>query len=298
MSTAAESPPAGTTAFVLSGGGSLGAVQVGMLQALAAADVRPDLLIGTSAGGLNALWVAAHGMSADSLDALARTWVGLRRRDVFPIRPLQALAALVGRSSSLTSSRSLGDLVADNAGIDDLGEATIPVHLLTTDLLSGLDVLLSTGPVRDAARATAAIPGVFPPVQVGDRWLVDGAIATRAGVSHAIDLGATRVVVLPAGVPCAIQEPPRSAIGVALHALSLLIEQQLIIEVSTPADGVTLGLLPPLCPVSISPADFDHADELIERGRTASTAWIADGGLDRADPARFLALHHHDRASR
>ena len=298
MSAADESPSVGTTAFVLSGGGSLGAVQVGMLQALAAADVRPDLLIGTSAGGLNALWVAARGMSPDSLDALARTWVGLRRRDVFPIRPLQALAALVGRSSSLTSSQPLGDLVAENAGIDDLTEATIPVHLLTTDLLSGFDVLLSSGPVRDAARATAAIPGVLPPVQIGDRWLVDGAIATRAGVSHAIDLGATRVVVLPAGVPCALQEPPRSAIGVAVHALSLLIEQQLIIEVSAEVDGVSIGLLPPLCPVRISPADFSHAAELIERGRTASTAWIADGGLDRADPGRFLALHHHERSSR
>ena len=296
MSEAPETTPSpGTTAFVLSGGGSLGAVQVGMLQALSAAGVRPDLLIGTSAGGLNALWVAARGMSPDSLDELARIWTGLRRRDVFPIRPFQVLAGLTGRSRSLTSSQALGDLVADNAGIDDLTEATIPVHLLTTDLLSGFDVLLSTGSVRDAARATAAIPGILPPVQIGDRWLVDGAIATRAGVSHAVELGATRVVVLPAGVPCAIAEPPRSAIGVAVHALSLLIEQQLIIEVAAPAEGVEVGLLPPLCPMTTSPADFGRAAELIERGRTESADWIADGGLERDDPSRFLALHRHDQ---
>ena len=130
---------------------------------------------------------------------------------------------------------------------------------------------------------------------MGERWLVDGAIATRAGVSHAIELGATRVVVLPAGVPCAIAAPPRSAIGVAVHALSLLIEQQLVIEVDMEVEGVTIGLLPPLCPLTISSADFDHAAELVERGRTSSEAWIADGGLARARPSRYLSLHHHER---
>ena len=284
-----------TTAFVLSGGGSLGAVQVGMLQALAAAGVEPDLLVGTSAGGLNAAWVGAHGTSQESLAELAEVWIELRRRDVFPIRPLQLLRGLTGHGRSLFPGEPLGDLVARRAGIDVLEQARIPVHLLATDLFTGADVLLSTGSVRGAARATAAIPGVLPPVQVGERWLVDGAIATRAGVSHAIELGATRVVVLPAGVPCAIAAPPRSAIGVAVHALSLLIEQQLVIEVDMEVEGVTIGLLPPLCPLTISSADFDHAAELVERGRTSSEAWIADGGLARARPSRYLSLHHHGR---
>ena len=288
------SPAPGPTAFVLSGGGSLGAVQVGMLQALEAAGIRPDLLIGTSAGGINATWVGARGMSPGSLEQLARAWTDLRRRDVFPIRPLQILAGLVGRSPSLFPGEPLGDLVAERSGIQDLTEATIPVHLLATDLFSGIDVLLSSGSVRDAIRATAAIPGILPPVLIEGQWLVDGAIATRAGVSHAIELGATRVVVLPAGVPCAIDRPPRSAIGVALHALSLLIEQQLLIEVALPVEGVTIGLLPPLCPLAVSPADFGHAAELIERGRTDSAAWIAAGGLEHEDPSRFLALHRHD----
>ena len=287
------SPAPGRTAFVLSGGGSLGAVQVGMLQALAAADIQPDVLIGTSAGGINAAWVGARGMSPESLAELARAWTELRRRDVFPIRPLQVLAGLTGRRNSLFSGEPLGDLVAERAGIQDLSEATIPVHLLATDLFSGIDVLLSSGSVRDAARATAAIPGILPPVLIEGQWLVDGAVATRAGVSHAIELGATRVVVLPAGVPCAIDRPPSSAIGVALHALSLLIEQQLLIEVALRVEGVTIGLLPPLCPLTVSPADFGHAAELIERGRTDSTAWIDAGGLEREDPSRFLALHRH-----
>ena len=291
--TSGDAPPVHTTAFVLSGGGSLGAVQVGMLQALAAAGIEPDLLIGTSAGGLNATWVGARGTSPQSLDELARVWTGLHRRDVFPFRPLQLLGALLGRRRGLFPGEALGDLVEERAGIEDLGQARIPVHLLATDLLTGSDVLLSSGPMREAARATAAIPGVLPPVHLDGRWLVDGAIATRAGVSHAVELGATRVVVLPAGVPCAIDEPPRSAIGMAVHALSLLIEQQLVIEVSQPVEGVDVGLLPPPCPLSVSPGDFSRAAELIEHGRADAAAWIADGGLERRDPARYLAPHRH-----
>src|SRR6478672_7548151 len=89
------------TAFVLSGGGSLGAVQVGMLQALAAQGVEPDLLIGTSAGALNAAYVAGRGMGTRSLDDLAAIWAGLRRRDVFPLQPARLGAAAIGRAPSL-----------------------------------------------------------------------------------------------------------------------------------------------------------------------------------------------------
>jgi len=78
-----------TTAFVLSGGGSLGAVQVGMLQALEDRGIEADLLIGTSAGAVNAAYVAGHGMSHRSLADLAQIWRGLRRQTVFPFDPLR-----------------------------------------------------------------------------------------------------------------------------------------------------------------------------------------------------------------
>ena len=84
------------TAFVLSGGGSLGAVQVGMLQALAARGIEPDVLIGTSAGALNAAYVAGHGAAPAALDGLETIWSRLRRRDVFPIQPARLCAAAVG----------------------------------------------------------------------------------------------------------------------------------------------------------------------------------------------------------
>ena len=104
-----------TTAFVLSGGGSLGAVQVGMLQALALSGVHPDLLVGTSAGAVNAAWVAGHGMSTDSLDRARRVWAGLRRSDIFPVDPRQVVRGLTGRSMGITSDTRLRRLVGTHA---------------------------------------------------------------------------------------------------------------------------------------------------------------------------------------
>jgi predicted acylesterase/phospholipase RssA len=100
-----------TTAFVLSGGGSLGAVQVGMLQALAERSVTPDLLVGTSAGALNAVFVAAHGTSPAALDRLAATWAALRRDDVFPLRGPQMVLALTGARDALCADSGLERLV-------------------------------------------------------------------------------------------------------------------------------------------------------------------------------------------
>jgi NTE family protein len=282
-----------TTAFVLSGGGSLGAVPVGMLQALLARGVEPDLLVGTSAGAVNAAWVAGHGTSPGSLAELARLWAGLRRSDVFPFRPWRAVQAVAGRQSALCSDDGLRRLVHSHVGIQDLAEAVVPVHVVAADLLSGEEVLLSEGNVVDAVLASTAIPGVLPPVAVAGRQLVDGGVAHHTAVGQAVDLGATEVYVLPAGYPCALPGPPVSALGVAVHALTLLIEQRLIAEVGGYAGACRIRLLPPLCPLGVSAADFRHGAELVERGRRASEEWLDAGGVDLPRPERFLSLHRH-----
>lgn len=278
---------------MLSGGGSLGAVQVGMLQALAARGVDPDLLVGTSAGAVNAAWVGGHGMSADSLAELTGLWAGLRRQDVFPVSPRHVLSALMGRCPSLCPRSGLADLLVSHVGIGDFSEAAVPLHLVATDLLSGEEVLVSAGDVTTAVLASTAIPGVLPPVAMGARYLVDGGVAHHAAVSQAVDLGATEIYVLPAGYPCALERAPRSAVGVAVQALTLLIEQRLIAEVARYAGAVTIRVLPPLCPLVVSAVDFGHAVELVERGHRATAEWLDGGGADVAAPERFLSLHRH-----
>lgn len=152
-----------STAFVLSGGGSLGAVQVGMLQALAERHVTPDLLVGTSAGAVNAAFVAGRGTGPAALHELQELWTGLRRRDIFPLRRLHQLVIGAGSREALCSYRGLSRLVAANLRYEQLQQARIPVHLVTTNLLSGAEVLGSDGDAASAVLASAAIPGVSRP---------------------------------------------------------------------------------------------------------------------------------------
>jgi NTE family protein len=281
------------TAFVLSGGGSLGAVQVGMLQALAAQGVEPDLLIGTSAGALNAGYVAGRGTSTAALDDLAGVWAGLRRRDVFPLQPARLGAAAVGRAPSLCPNGSLRRLIAEHVAFDRLEHAAIPLHVVTTDVRSGEEVVLSAGDPVDAILASAAIPAVFPSVRIDDRDLIDGGVADNAAVSQAVALGSDVVYVLPTGYACALDEAPSSPLSSALQALTLLIEQRLILEVAHYAERTDIRVLPPLCPLSVSSTDFRHGALLVERARTATGRWLDEGGPRLAHPERFLSLHRH-----
>lgn len=282
-----------TTAFVLSGGGSLGAVQVGMMQALADRAVEPDLLVGASAGALNAAFIAGRGFSRQTVDDLASIWTRVRRQDVFPFAPHQHLLALSGVRPSLCSSRGLRRVIDEHLDYADLADATLAIHVVTTDVLSGTEVLLSTGAPGPAVLASASIPAVLPAVEIGGRLLFDGGVADNTPISQAVALGADRIVVLPAGTACALERPPRSALATAVHALTLLIEQRLVHDVARYHDQVELIVVPPLCPLAVSSLDFRQASALIERARNASHRWLEEGGHRRPDPQRFLSLHTH-----
>jgi NTE family protein len=281
------------TAFVLSGGGSLGAVQVGMLMALAERDIRPDLLVGTSAGAVNAAFVARYGGDAPALKKLAHLWAGLRRRDIFPFEPLGHVRAVRGSRPALFSNRALRQLLSLHLGEAELEHARIPLCVVATDLLSGQEVALSSGTMVEAVLASTAIPGVLPPVSHQGRTLVDGGLADHAAISQAIARGADRVYVLPAGYACALDSPPVTALGTAVQALTLLIQQRLVRDVQHFSDRAEIRLLPPLCPLHVSPVDFSQGAQLISEARASSERWLERGGTELPHPERFLALHHH-----
>jgi NTE family protein len=284
-----------TTAFVLSGGGSLGAVQVGMLGALVERGLAPDLLVGASAGALNAAFLADRGFSHESVDELAGVWRRLRRPHVFPFAPHRQLLALAGARASLCAPDGLRRLIEDHIRLHRLEDAALPLHVVATDVLSGTEVLLSSGPAAEAVLASAAIPAVLPPVMIEGRALFDGGIADNTPISQAVALGADRIIVLPAGVACALRSAPRSAIATAIHALTLLIEQRLVQDVAAYHDQVELIVLPPLCPLAVSSADFRHAEALIERAYDTTGRWLDAGRHHLPHPERFLSLHAHPR---
>ncbi len=132
-----------SVAFVLSGGASLGAVQVGMLHALSERNILPDHVFGASAGALNAAWVAGDPTLSD-LDDLAEIWTSLRTRDIFPLRPLTGLFGFVGRSNSLVSAGGLRSLITRYVRFERLEDAPIPLCVVATEVTSGKEVALET----------------------------------------------------------------------------------------------------------------------------------------------------------
>jgi len=121
--------------------------------------------------------------------------------------------------------------------------------------------------------ASAAIPGIYPPAEVEGRCYMDGGTVNNTPISRAVSLGAEVVWVLPTGYACALQAAPASALGMALHGLTVLIHQQLAADFTRYRDQVDLR---------VSRADFSHTAALIERAERSTTAWLDSGSYRNA----------------
>jgi NTE family protein len=227
------------------------------------------------------------------LDDLATIWRRLRRGDVFPFSPARQALALAGARPSLCSPDALRRLVESHVGDARLEDTAIEPHVVATDVQSGVEVVLSHGETVPAVLASTAVPAVFPTVTIDARALFDGGIANNTPITSAVEAGADRVVVLPAGVACALAHPPRSALATAVHALTLLVEQRLVLDVAAMRDEVELIVLPPLCPLPVSSSDFRFARWLIDRARASTGRWLDAGHHRLPYPERFLGLHQH-----
>jgi NTE family protein len=271
------------TAFVLSGGASLGAVQAGMLRALYEHGITADLLVGTSAGALNAAFVASRPQTVETARSLRRLWCDLHRDDVFPVSMRALVGGLCGRRDHLVPDAALRRLVRRYLEYDDLADAAVPVHVVAYDVVAGREVLLSEGPATEAITASAAIPGVFPPVAIGDQRLIDGGVVNNTPISHAVALGAERVYVLPTQTgPRNIARPPVGAIDAAIHALSLLVDGRFAADVARFADEVELIVLRAPNARGVQPTDFAHAGQLSAEALAACRALLAQPARARA----------------
>jgi NTE family protein len=264
----------GAVAFVLSGGAAHGAIQVGMLAALYERGIAPDLITATSAGALNAAFIASRPATPATATELAKVWTRLRRGDVFPTNAITGALGFFGRHDYFVSPHRLRELIGDWLMFDRLEDSPIPLSVVATDLLSGAEQRLSTGSAIEALLASATIPGVFPPVRLDGRLLVDGGIAAHAPIANALAMGAQTLYVLSTGYACALQHPPRGPLAIATHALSLLIHHQVVADIARVPAHVRLIVLEPPCPLEIPSTDFGHAAELIDRARADAEALL------------------------
>lgn len=310
------------TAFVLWGGGSLGAAQVGMLRALTSHGIRADMVVGASVGALNAAYYAAR-PDADGVDELASLWLSVSGHDVyplnrpevlhaltldlplhplrgvrralgisnytFPFHPITLAEAMFGRRNYLFDNHSLRRFLQRILPIENLEDAQIPLSVLTTDVRSGRAVILSRCSALPALLASTAIPAFYPNVTIGDQVLMDGGVADQTTLDHAVGQGADEVYLLTPGFSCNLSAPPSTAIAMALHGYNLLSEQRIGASIKHNQRRIRLHLVPPLCPVEVLPIDFGQTRGLIERATQATEHW-----LEHDEPKPGIARHAGD----
>jgi len=274
------------TVLVLGGGGGRGAAQLGVLRALAERGIRPDAVVGTSVGALNAAAIAAVGLEA-AVPLLERIWASEQTRAVFRAQRLQMVANRLRRKPYLRSGQCVRDLVRharDVAAITSFEALKIPLHIIVTDLSEGLPVVLSSGSLEDALCASCAIPGVFPAVRHGERLYVDGGVTENCSLSTAYALQPTRIIAidLTADSPVATcskwEEVLERIMQVALHA-------RVVADFDRFSSRLPVTLICPRAPLqmraprfvdfaSLREQAFAAADRLLQRIATA------DGRLD------------------
>lgn len=185
----------GPVAFVLSGGGPLGALQVGFLQGLLDGGVVPDLMIGASVGALNAVFTGENPTS-EGARKLGEIWMRMRRDDLFPGGRIVSAWHAFRKGSHVFSNAGLRRIIETELGVRTFEELAVPVQLVAAELHTGEETWFDSGPIEDRLLASCAMPGVFPPVEIDGITYVDGGIANNVPVSRAVDLGAKKVYVL------------------------------------------------------------------------------------------------------
>ena len=279
------------TAFVFAGGGSFGAIQVGMLHSLVAHGISADMVVGSSVGALNGAFYAGD-PTLRGVEKLGDIWRGLSRQDVFPM-DWRTVLSFLWRRDFLISHDGIRKLIDDHIPYRNLQDAKVPVHIVTTDILSGDSVVLSEGSTSEAIVASTAIPGAFAPIPYGNYYLADGAISSNTPIQVAVQKGAKRLIVLPTGHACATQAPPVGAVANALHALTLLIARQLVTELENLDPGIEYFVVPPLCPLVGSPYDFSRTADHIARAIVTTDAWLAERGLQQGKIPGEMRPHSH-----
>lgn len=251
-------------AFVFSGGVSLGAVQVGTLRAVLESGIRPDLLIGSSVGALNAAYIS-QGFASERVESLAEIWRGLQRSDVFGDFGLKRILEIFSQPMSIASPKALLHLIASH--VPSTYEAVkIPLHIVATDYLSGKTVVFSEGNLWRNLLASSAIPFVFPPIPIGDRYLMDGSVSANVPLLHAHELGARTLVVFDVGYPCEVKELSQNPLERVLHVFSIMLHRQPAGMLAALPEDILVLYIPTLCPLPVPAYDFSQGEFLINTG--------------------------------
>ncbi len=259
-------------AFVLSGGSSSGATQVGMLRALHDAGVAPDLIVGTSVGAINGVMVA--GPPEEGLARLESVWEQVNRDTILGSSGIRCLPRLIRTRRHLFPSDALRSLISGHIPARRFDALRVPFVAMATRVAGGRATALRCGDLEQALLASAAIPGVFPCVQIDGQDYLDGGITANVPVRPAIEHGARSVIVLSSAPPDCDRTVPTNIAETLQWVTHLMMRSQVSSDVSHLGAGHAIVELPRSSPHGLSPFDFSRTRELIETAYETTSGFL------------------------
>jgi NTE family protein len=254
------------TAFVLAGGGSRGAVQVGMLEELSRRGIRADRVFGASVGAINGASYAGD-PTLSGVEHMKDIWREVKGTDIFPRGTFDGPWAFFQKRAAVHANTGLRRIIEEGLTYENLEDAVIPIEVVTTSLTDGRERWITHGPAVEAILASSAIPSIFPPVTIDGDVLVDGGVVNNVPISRALGAGCDRIYVLLCGPLHYHPPPPKRPAEAALTAFFVAVHARFVRE---------LAALPPEVEVIVfsgggDPAgqyrDFSATVTLIEEGR-------------------------------
>jgi len=278
-------------AFVLGGGGNLGAVQVGMLRALAERGIVPELIVGCSVGALNGAGFAED-PTLVGVARIEQLWRSLDARTIMPAGWWPTAVSLARRGNAIHDIDGLRRLVEGFVQARRFEDLRVRFECVVTDLDAAREVWFGEGPLVEPILASSAIPSVYPPIEIDGVRYIDGAVVNDVPVSRAVALGARRVYVLHVGSFDRPLPEPKRPIDVAVQAYWIARRHRFNRDLSTLPSSVEAILLPPGDPPRIAYNDFTRTDELIAGAYAASAAMLdeLDERAQAAPPSKRLSL--------
>jgi NTE family protein len=261
-------------ALVLSGGANLGAFQVGVIDVLARAGLEPDLLVGTSVGAVNAAFWAFH-PRGDVGAALVEVWLGMNRSLLLGSHPLLALHRLLRGSYLFADAGLLGLLQSALPPEARVEDAAYPLNIVVTRALEGTREVIRSGPLAPALLASAAIPGIFPPVQIGSGFYVDGGLVANCDLQAVAEAGIEQVVAVDV-MGGGFDKPATDILESATRAVTFMIARQTEMEIRLWGRRLRLAMVRARLTIPAGVDNFGHTQALIDLGRRAGERLLAE----------------------
>jgi NTE family protein len=250
--------------LVLSGGGSMGALQAGLLRVLMLRGFVPARIVGTSVGALNGAFLAFHPDLA-GVDRLAEIWRSLEKEHYLTFNPVRVAYRLASRQLHLFSNEFLRRLIAEYAVEDDFAQTKIPLYVTATNFHTGRKRVFSTGQVSQAVLASTAIPGVFGPIEVDGERYIDGGVVANLDLETAVELGAKEVLAIDLSHCFELPEAANFA-GVITRTVDIVMRERVDRDMAQLSRKARITLVQPEIEEGPSLGDLRHAARLIEEG--------------------------------